>query len=187
MRENDLKLMKCLIAPTKMPDSLQLNRTIERLIALRIPFYLIDKTQRYGRSISLTSLGKINNIELFRSCDGHLINQSGIVLTVNGNKRTAILIRDHHYQQIYNFIFNTPNYYNNDLSYVLVVPHHGGNAGKFDRRLWSHINFSSGAISTKSNRYRNMPRYDVHGFFVDTKAFHCTDENCRNIDYTIAL
>ena len=187
MDDNTLRWMKCLIAPTMIPNSLQPNKTIDRLLSLGIPIYLIDKTQRFGRSISLSSLGAINNIELFRSCDGHLINQSGIVLTIKGNNRIAILTGDHHYRQIFNYIINTTAYKDNHLPFELVVPHHGGNAGVFDESLWSRINFSSGAISTKSNRYRNMPKYNIHRFFVNTKAFHCTDERCSNSDYITTL
>ncbi|MCU4963724.1 ComEC/Rec2 family competence protein [Bacillus paranthracis] len=125
----------------------------------------------------MISQGKINNFELFRSTDGSNINQSGIVLSVEGNDSIGLLTGDHSYRQIYKVISNSKI----EKPYVMVVPHHGGNAGKFDEALWSTVSLASGCISTKSARYTNLPQNKIHNFFMNQKSFHCTE--CHKRDY----
>lgn len=179
--DSQLKLMKNIVVPSKMPRTLQLQSALRRLRRLRIRVDTIPPSMKIGRKIELISQGRVNNIELFRSSDGANINQSGIVLTIEGANKIAVLTGDHHYPQIYNAVLKVKSL----KPYELVVPHHGGNAGNFDLTLWSSITFSSGALSTKSGRYRNLPQTKVHNFFVMKNSFHCTE--CQNKSYSTFL
>lgn len=179
--DSQLKLMINIVVPSKMPNTLKLRSVLRRLCKLNIKIDIIKPSLKTGRRINLNSQGRINNLELFRSSDGANINQSGIVLTIEGTNKIGVLTGDHHYPQIYNAVLN-----NQSLKpYELVVPHHGGNAGEFDLALWNSIPFSSGALSTKSGRYRNLPQTKVHNFFVTNKSFHCTE--CQKKPYTTFL
>ncbi len=177
LNSSQLSLMKYIIVPSKMPNTLQLRKTLSRLRSLNIPINILLPSLKRGRSIDLISQGKFGQFELYRSCDGININQSGIVLVVEGVRKIAVLTGDHHYPQIYKRVFSTSR----TKPYELVVPHHGGYAGRFKRTDWSTINFSSGALSTQGNRYRNLPQSAIHNFFVRHKAFHCTE--CTSHDY----
>lgn len=177
LEDSQLSLMKYIIVPSKMPTTQQLKKTLSRLSSLNIPIIILMPSLKIGRSIDLISQGKYGNFELYRSCDGSNINQSGIVLVIEGLRKVAVLTGDHHYPQIYRSVFSTLG----TKPYELVVPHHGGHAGKFERSNWCTINFSSGALSTQGNRYRNLPQSVIHNFFVGSNAFHCTD--CRSQDY----
>ncbi|MGN7324161.1 aldolase [Bacillus altitudinis] len=181
MDSSQLSLMKNITVPSKMPNTIQLRKTISRLRSLKIPINILLPAFKRGRSIDLISQGKLGQFELFRSCDGSNINQSGILLVVEGVRKVAVLTGDHHYPQIYNSVFSTFR----PKPYELVVPHHGGHAGKFKIADWSTINFSSGALSTKGNSYRNLPQNAIHNFFVMHTAFHCTD--CAARDYVTCL
>ncbi|MGE7880298.1 aldolase [Peribacillus muralis] len=179
--DSQLKLMKNIVVPSKMPSTLQLKSALRRLIHLGIKVDIILPSLKIGSRIDLISQGRVNNVELFRSSDGANINQSGIVLTIEGANKIGVLTGDHHYPQIYNAVLNIKSL----KPYELVVPHHGGNAGNFDLTLWSSIPFSSGALSTMSGRYRNLPQTKVHNFFVTKKSFHCTE--CQKKPYTTFL
>ncbi|GAB6497613.1 come operon protein 3 [Bacillus sp. UMTAT18] len=177
LNDVELKLMKNLVAPSKIPNTLQANKALNRLKSLGIRIDIIKPSPKTGRRIDLISQGKINNFELFRSTDGSNINQSGIVLSVEGNDSIGLLTGDHSYRQIYKVISNSKI----EKPYVMVVPHHGGNAGKFDEALWSTVSLASGCISTKSARYTNLPQNKIHNFFMNQKSFHCTE--CHKRDY----
>lgn len=181
LTDDELKLMKYIIVPTKMPNTKELIKTINRLNAFDIPICVIPPSNRTGRKINLTSLGVMGIFELYRSSDGSKINQSGIVLSVEGNNKVGILTGDHHYNQLHESVFSSQNV----KPFIFVVPHHGGNAGVFKSSLWASINFVSGAMSTKKNGYRNMPLPDVHKHFIDDRNFHCTD--CSSNDYITNL
>jgi len=179
--DSELKQIVKIIVPSKMPDTLQLNNALTRLQLLMINIEIIQPSPKKGGRIELISQGKINNFELFRSTDGANINKSGIVLTIEGFKKIGVLTGDHSYPQIYKGVLNTMSI----KPYELVIPHHGGSAGKFDSSLWSLMPLSSGCLSTKSLRYRNLPRSEIHNFFIKQKLFHCTE--CKGTDYQTKL
>jgi len=176
-----LRLMRGIAVPSMMPLTVQLTNTLKRLDNLNIKIDIISPAIKKGKTIDLISQGKINGIELYRSCDGAKINQSGIVLTIDGTQKTAVLTGDHHYPQLLNSIFSTSAI----KPYELVVPHHGGAAGTFDLNKWNVIDNISGALSTKSKRYSNLPLKVIHDFFVKNSAFHCTE--CDSMDYRTSI
>lgn len=181
MDESKLRLMQYIVVPSKMPNTLQMKKTIERLLSLNIHIDIIKSAIKISGTVDLISQGKIGNFELFRSTDGANINQSGILLTVEGNKKIGVLTGDHYYPQILRSVLNNISF----KPYEFVVPHHGGNAGTFKKNLWKQIHFSSGALSTTSGRYRNLPKAEHHNFFVWNRSFHCTEY--ASTDYSTIL
>ncbi|HDX9535344.1 TPA: aldolase [Bacillus thuringiensis] len=178
-----LALMKNIVVPSKMPNTLQLNKALHRLQSFGITIDIITPAFKSGRGrgVELIFRGGVNNFKFFRSSDGANINQSGIVLTIEGIKKVAVLTGDHHYTQIYNGVLSRKFL----KPYEFVVPHHGGNAGNFDLNIWNSIPFASGVLSTKSLRYKNLPQGKIHNFFITKKSFHCTE--CKASDYVTTL
>ncbi|KOS61639.1 aldolase [Lysinibacillus agricola] len=183
LNDTQIKLMENIVVPSKMPNTLQLNNAFNRLQSSGINIDILSPAHKTksGRRIELVSQGKVNNLELFRSSDGSNMNQSGIVITIEGNEKIGVLTGDHHYPQIYNNVLNVTSV----KSYVIVVPHHGGNAGEFNKNIWDTLPLSEGALSTKSFRYRNLPQNKIHKFFIEDKSFHCTE--CHSSDFTSIL
>lgn len=182
--ENVILKMQYLIIPTQTANTVQFQKTISRIQNLNIKIIRINPTVRSIKNRVTLSISKvIQSIDLYRSCDGADINQSGIVLFVRGNNKNLILTGDHHYGQLKDSVLKNLDL---DKRLVFVVPHHGGNAGTFNSRYQKFFPEKlEGAISTKKGRYTNLPRSDVHNFFVGLNDFHCTD--CKNGDYTTIL
>lgn len=178
--DNKMKKIKSVLAPSKMPDTKSLVKALNRLKKYNVPVEILGPAKKTGRKIELVSQGMNKNIEIYRSMDGTKINQSGIVLTVQGKESIGVLTGDHHYRQLLDSVFIK----NIDERYVMVVPHHGGNAGIFRKNEWNHIQWRGGAISSQSSRYKNLPRYDIHNHFTN-QGFFCTD--CNKDDYYITL
>ncbi len=134
LQDHQLKKMEKIIVPTKMPNTMQLRKTLDRLKKLKIDIEMIPPAFSYtrgsGTRIHLVSLGKFGNIEIFRSTDGSNINQSGIALSIEGKNKIAVLVGDHHYPQNINSMLTSRV----TKKYEFVIPHHGGHAGKFDEK-----------------------------------------------------
>jgi beta-lactamase superfamily II metal-dependent hydrolase len=73
-----------------------------------------------------------SRIRIFRASAGKTRNQTGIVLGILGPHKNALLTGDHHYPKLLDVTCHL--YKVNPL--VLVVPHHGGHAGKLDAQAW---------------------------------------------------
>lgn len=178
--DNKMKKIKSVLAPSKMPDTKSLDKVLNHLKKYNVPVEILKPAKKTGTKIDLVSQGIEKNIEIYRSTDGAKINQSGIVLTVQGERSIGVLTGDHHYRQLLGSVFIK----NIDERYVMVVPHHGGNAGTFRKNEWNQIQWRGGAISSQSGRYKNLPQYDIHSHFTNQRFF-CTD--CNKDDYYITL
>lgn len=179
----ELQNMKCIIVPTLTPNTHQYKETMDRLVENKIPIFRIHPTQKTQKHrITLKRIQKVERVIFYRSSDGSKINQSGIVLVISGNDKNAILTGDHHYLQLKNSVFNDLN---PEKKIVFIVPHHGGSAGNFARYKNMFPSNMEGALSTKINRYDNVPIQEIHNFFVKINNFHCTD--CRKKEYITKL
>lgn len=113
--------------------------------------FIPPTTKRQGRRIDLNLLLSTIDIDLYRATSGSSRNQTGIVLVVKGAEdRISLLTGDHHYNKILNAVRN--RYCKNDV--ILVVPHHGGEAGTISVADWRN-KFKSidCVISVGSNSY----------------------------------
>lgn len=184
MEEKELLNMKGIVIPTLTANTFQFQKTIDRITTLNIPIIKVNPSVRViKRRVTLKKVHKFGKIDIYRSCDGANINQSGIVLVVRGESKNAVLTGDHHYSQLRDSVFQDIDL-NKQL--VFVVPHHGGNAGSFDASYKKVFPKKiEGALSTKVGRYRNLPRSEIHNFFVGVNKFHCTD--CDQKDYITFL
>lgn len=93
-----------------------------------------------------------NQVVLFNSQYHKNRNVSGIVVTVKTENGSVILSGDVHYDQISKFILPSLNYRHN---HNLVVPHHGGKAGKYSYRIPGGVKLNKAVISVGANPYRH--------------------------------
>ena len=108
---------------------------IERLIGC-MNMYPIEPFPKPDKSLGYAQLQKINpkaqNIIYYNSTLHRNRNQNAICIAIRKVNSSIILPADTHYAQISNCILPDLGFENN---HYLVVPHHGGNAGKFEYKL----------------------------------------------------
>lgn len=186
MSDNMLQKMDHLIHPQKVPSTKKCSQAISRLKSLRINIITLPHSPRTVRNITLGLQNTIQNIQIYRSSDSinrRNLNQSGIVLLVNGISKKAVLGADHHYSQLLNGIFS---HFTNEI-FEFVIPHHGGYAGLLDQNKWNQINFSTSILSTMSGHYRNLPNNNTHHYWANsqnntnvcTRNFFCMEDTCQ--------
>ncbi|ADH98341.1 hypothetical protein [Salisediminibacterium selenitireducens] len=140
----------------------------------------IPATSSTSSLIELPPVAPSSVYTMYRSSDGYARNQSGIVMKVNGRAKIAILTGDYHYGQLLKGVMDPHE--SRLKPYELVVPHHGGSAGSWEKKITTGlkaIDFSGGVLSTSSKRCKNVPREDVHHFFVKKLGFACFCSLCK--------
>jgi hypothetical protein len=100
-----------------------------------------------------------NQILIFNGHEHKDRNKSGIVLAVRTSKSNVVFSGDVHYNQLSKYVLPFMNYASR---HVLVVPHHGGDAGKFNYDL-SYKNLPGAAvISTGVNNYGHPKQKNIN-------------------------
>ena len=179
MKHQTVSRLAGLICPVKIPNTDKVRRLFHKLNKEGIPVQVIPSTGSTSHRIELHPVCESAFYTMYRSTDGSDRNQSGIVMEVNGRAKTGILTGDHHYLQLLKGVMN--RHKTNPTPYELVVPHHGGNAGKWTDEVKRRLDltaFSCGILSTRSDRYRNVPRSEIHRYFVEDLGFACFCKSC---------
>ena len=111
-------------------------------------------------------------------------NKSGIGLTVRKKNTSVILSGDYDYSQISNFILPILNY---KCDHYLVVPHHGGKAGKFVYFNSTKNLLKEAVISVGTNPYK--PPHPDRSYINDltTKGFLIVRTDYLKNDHKINL
>ncbi len=109
-----------------------------------------------------------NQILIFRGHEHKDRNRSGIVLVIRNANSNVIFSGDTHYRQLSEYVLPHISY---PGKHYLVVPHHGGNAGKFSYELKSKTKITSAIISVGKNSYghpfkRNTDNLHRIGFTI---------------------
>jgi beta-lactamase superfamily II metal-dependent hydrolase len=103
-----------------------------------------------------TYFESINNIKdrvvLYNSQYHKNRNISGLALSIKTKNTSVILPGDAHYEQLTRDILIDLNY---NHRHHLVVPHHGGQAGKFTYLKHKNIRYSKAVISVGKNNYKH--------------------------------
>jgi beta-lactamase superfamily II metal-dependent hydrolase len=127
-----------------------------------------------GSSSRLTVEYDSSLLKLYKGTKCSDRNKRGILLSIHHNNKDFIFPGDHHYNQIDRLIRPLCT----GTEYNLVIPHHGGDAGRY-QLLDSIVNGVNGIISTGgryghpkavvvnrvTNNFRNMHRTDRNGCF----------------------
>jgi beta-lactamase superfamily II metal-dependent hydrolase len=155
MKLAEIAKLSQLIAPSQVPNTSTFKRVKSALTTVGVPIQLEPPSVRisgYGRQIMLNRIRTVGPLIIYRATPGRSRNQTGLVVQVNGNTKTAVLTGDHHYQKVLNAISGAHT--GNPL--VLVAPHHGGAAGDLSISNWSAVfpNFEA-IISTGPNSYKH--------------------------------
>jgi hypothetical protein len=107
-----------------------------------------------------------NQVLIFRGHEHKDRNKSGLVLVIRTANSNVIFSGDAHYRQLSEHVLPHVGY---PGIHYLVVPHHGGNAGKFTYHLESKAKVKSAIISVGKNSYghpfkKNMDNLHQLGF-----------------------
>lgn len=152
LESDQLGGIKAVYGPSNIPPTNVYRDMIRHLKDYDISCgFIPPTTKRQGRRIDLNLLLSTVDIDLYRATSGSSRNQTGIVLGVNGVRGKILLLTgDHHYNKILNAIEDRYD----DKDVILVVPHHGGEAGTISVADWRN-KFKSidCVISVGSNSY----------------------------------
>ena len=110
-----------------------------------------------GRAIKIKKVTKltlmnslIDVVLVFNGSKDRDRNKCGICLIIKTNKVNIILSADHHYDQISRYLLPFLTY---PSKHYLVVPHHGGKAGKFEYNMSKNLTPKLAIISVGKNSY----------------------------------
>ena len=130
----------------------------------RIIFGRFERNLERNKIISLSSEPKVkgkailkllspenSQILIFNASEHKDRNRNGIVLLIRTANSSIIFSGDVYYYQLSEYVLNHINY---DHNHYLVVPHHGGNAGKFIYEL-KQAKPNDAIISVGTNTYKH--------------------------------
>ncbi|KYG57880.1 ComEC/Rec2 family competence protein [Planococcus maritimus] len=158
MEKSELRKIEKVIAPTP-PANIkgETPKTIARVIELledeNICIEFIPKSRKLDNSTQKVEIHfscVINSyISLYRTTGAKNKNLDSIVLYYEGNDKSIVLTGDNYYNKVYEFIL-APRTIN---KLIMVVPHHGGLAGKFIPRDWASLSTETVICSWGINNY----------------------------------
>lgn len=148
--DETLKSFKYIICPSYAPtlSSRKILSRITNVCSGGLITFDIDKPSTKLDYNPLVPLKK-GKLIFFLGCRHIDRNKSGIVLAVNLKNKGAILSGDHFYDQISNCVL--PEIVSKE--HCLVVPHHGGKAGRVEYNLRSSQFIKEAIISVGHNYY----------------------------------
>lgn len=116
--------------------------------------FSIRSAERIKGEVPLQLISDSNNQVLIFNAHLHKDrNRNGIVLVIRTAKSSVIFSGDVHYSQISNWVLSHVNYSSRNY---FIVPHHGGNAGKFVYALkgeYRHFFPAVALVSVGRNSY----------------------------------
>lgn len=121
------------------------------------------------------------NLLLFNAVENKNRNISGLLLSLRNHNSSIIFPADAHYRQISQYILPHLSYKHN---HHLVVPHHGGNAGKFEYDF-KNLMPQEAIISVGPNSYGHPKNNNI----VDLRGirFHVTQTRIKSQDIEVLL
>lgn len=166
------------------------NLTSRKLVAR---FHKLIPTQiqtlSSGRAIKIKKVTKltlmnslIDVVLVFNGSKDRDRNKCGICLIIKTNKVNIILSADHHYEQISRFLLPFLNY---PSKHYLVVPHHGGKAGKFEYNMSKNLTPKLAIISVGKNSYGHPFKKYIDE--LHSKKFNTRRTNIHGKDEIIVL
>lgn len=101
------------------------------------PISYINRIPDTPRGYKCLSTDQIGDFKIYNAEKSYGRNRSGIVLSLKNGKSSIVLSGDSHYRDISRFVLQDLD--NVDSINHLVVPHHGGNAGRYEYELINAI------------------------------------------------
>lgn len=152
---SELKRVKGVFAPQRIPATNTAKNVEDFLHAAgisidKIPFS-VKKSTDNKIELNLFYGGKI--LRIYRSSKTSSRNLDSLVFYMETKERSLLLTGDQKYEKLYSYILDTvfPK-----RPLILVLPHHGGYAGYFDKKQWSKVSLEEIIISYhSSNKYEH--------------------------------
>ena len=135
-----------------------------------LPLAVQDPPQgkKSGKELHEINLSRNNFIFLYNGTRNRSRNKSGIGLVFYKTKKCVIFSADFEYEQISKSILDKINY---SCEHFLVVPHHGGKAGKFVYDYCRRNKLKDAIISVGKNPYKHPLKDNI--------------ENLKNIGFNV--
>lgn len=182
MSDDELQCFNCFVCRDACPNLTSIvfcNKMKELLDNVRICLLQAERKLQpdpHPKFLKpLTPVG--SNLMIYNGQENKDRNVSGIVISVHSEKTSVVLAADAHYEQINKYILPTLN---KPHSHYLVVPHHGGKAGKFEYLLSPYVKTQLAIISVGKNIYghpleENITSLRSIGFTVKRTNFSLKD------------
>lgn len=177
MDDDILKSFRLIICPSFAP-SLSSRLILSRFTNIcndKLITFEINKPTAKVLYNPLVSVKK-GKLIFFLGCKHRDRNRSGILLAINLRNKGAILTGDHYYDQVSNCVL--PEIISKE--HCLVVPHHGGKAGRVEYNLRSSQFVKEAIISVGHNHYGHPLESTIDdlrkiGFKIYQTRFLCKD------------
>lgn len=111
-------------------------------------------------------------------------NRSGLGLAIRKISTSVIFSADFNYSQVSNYILPDLNY---PCDHYLIVPHHGGNAGKFEYKINLQNRLIEAIISVGKNPYKPRHPYSKNIQELKKTGFKIVRTDNISSDYIINL
>ncbi len=154
MTDDELSSFSYVIFRDQVPSltSRRLYSRLRNLIGVKKLYSIpaIAKAKKRGPTYLYPLNSTNNKLVVYNSEEHKNRNISGIYLSLKTIKSSVIFSADAHYDQISRDILPSLNYTH---EHNLIVPHHGGRAGKFIYSRPSNVSFNIAVISVGINSY----------------------------------
>lgn len=164
----------------------KLSRTLcARIQRLNPNFYLIDPGPKGNRGIPppLYELYRNGSLILFNSGKTNSSNMNSLSLLIRKTNVSVSLTADQHYDQFDKYVLN--KYLGFKHQHHLIVPHHGGHAGKYCYNLPTGVKAKNAVISVGNNTYGHPNISNINNLIKD--GFNVIDMHNRGMDISIRL
>ncbi|MGF3105125.1 hypothetical protein [Rossellomorea sp. DUT-2] len=146
LSKKELQLIKAVFGPLNVPRTNTAFRVMNLISDAGIIYHGIPSTKkRYlNKQIELNLLFYGTKMKIYRSSKTKSRNLDSVVLLLEGNNSSVLFTGDNNYEKLFNYVV-TNSFPNRPLN--LILPHHGGAAGKFKLSSWSTVSLENIIIS----------------------------------------
>lgn len=153
LSDSELKQIKGFFAPNRIPKTNTAKRVKDLLKIAGISLDTIPFTSKrcIDKKIELNLVYGGRSLKIYRSSQTYSRNLDSLVFYLETNKNCVLLTGDQKYEKLHDYVISliSPK-----VPMILVLPHHGGDAGNFNRTHWSAHSIEEIIISYyKSNSY----------------------------------
>jgi beta-lactamase superfamily II metal-dependent hydrolase len=156
LSNKELKLIKGIFGPTNIPKTNTAKRVTSLINKVGIKYYGIPFTAKrhLNKKIELNLLYSGAKLKIFRSSPTMSRNLDSIVILLEGNNNSVLFSGDNTYEKIFDYVLTSCQ---PSVPLNLILPHHGGGAGKFNFSSWTTVALENIIISFCENNSYGHP------------------------------
>jgi beta-lactamase superfamily II metal-dependent hydrolase len=153
LSDKELQLIKAIFGPANIPDTNTAKRVMNLINDAGIKFYGVPFTSKRHphKQIELNPIFSGSKLKIYRSSETKSRNLDSVVMFLEGNKKSVLFSGDNTYEKIFDYVLTICK---SNVPLNLILPHHGGRAGKFKINSWNTVNLENIIISfSEKNSY----------------------------------